>query len=91
MPGAAPGQTDSWVICHANARILNTNCPMALAWGCCASPKGCGHTRCADLGFLLLEIPWLSCSLRPGTTSQLSWCFQELCGTCRSPMQPGAL
>lgn len=33
------------------------------------------HTSCPDLGFLLLEIPWLSCSLWPGITLQLSWCL----------------
>lgn len=33
------------------------------------------HISCPDLGFLLLKIPWLSCSLRPGTILQLSWCL----------------
>lgn len=33
------------------------------------------HTSCPDLGFLLLEISWLSCSPRPDTTPRLNWCL----------------
>lgn len=82
MPGAAHGQTGSWVICQPNRSILNSNCLPYWHWrgAVVPVPRAAGlalpeHTSCPDLGFLLLEIPWLSCSPRPDTTPRLNWCL----------------